>query len=159
MSEGARRHATAVERGESVRLLRDDRGPARGSLRGARTRVSRLAARGGNEEDATLYDLSSGKATHLAEVFWGYGASTVDGLDFLALDSSGFAAWRETSKPIPDGLTALSCPSASLCVAGDVAGNILTSSDPLGGPDAWSRVGVLGDRVFWGVGFGGCRRT
>jgi WD40 repeat protein len=86
---------------------------------------------------ATLYDLSSGKATHLDEVVF-YGTGTRDGLDFLALDSSGFAAWRDTSRPIPSQLSAMSCPSASLCVAGDDAGNILTSSDPLGGPDAWS---------------------
>lgn len=97
-----------------------------------------------NWEDETLYDLSSGKATTLAHVAWecsgGCQSSTVDGLDFLALDSSGFAAWRETSGPIPAVLNALSCPSASLCVAGDNRGNILTSSEPLAGPDAWSIV-------------------
>ena len=102
-----------------------------------------------NWEDETLYDLSTGKATDLAQVVWdcsldcpprsGFGeGDTVNGLDFLALDSSGFAAWRETSIPHPYWLSALSCPSASLCVAGDQAGNILASSDPAGGPDAWS---------------------
>jgi hypothetical protein len=71
------------------------------------------AAQGG-WDDATLYDLSSGRATHLAHAAWGFG------LDFLALDSSGFAAWRETHGwPGYDGLLKLSCPSASLCVAGD----------------------------------------
>lgn len=96
-----------------------------------------------NWENETLYDLSSGKATNLAQVTWGCSlgcppSSNIDGLDSLALDSSGFAAWRETSRPIPSLLAAMSCPSASLCVAGDNAGNILTSTDPLGGPDAWS---------------------
>lgn len=85
------------------------------------------------------YDLSSGKATDLAQI--GEGA-TANGLDSLALDSSGFAAWRETSSPHPQGLRAISCPSASPCVAGDDAGNILTSSDPAGGPDAWSIAGA-----------------
>jgi hypothetical protein len=105
--------------------------------------VSEYSNRYANWEDETLYDLSSGKATLLAQVTWdcNYGcppSSNIDGLDSLALDSSGFAAWRETSEPIPAVLTALSCPSASLCVAGDNAGNILTSSDPVADPGAWS---------------------
>jgi hypothetical protein len=37
-------------------------------------------------------------------------------------------------------LRAISCPSASLCVAVDTAGNALVSSDPAGGPTAWSLV-------------------
>jgi hypothetical protein len=94
-------------------------------------------------KDATLYDLRSGKARHLAEVrLDDPEGSTGNRLDFLALDSSGFAAWRETSRPVPSGLAAMSCPSASLCVAGDDDGNILTSTDPLGGSDAWSRTGA-----------------
>ena len=96
-----------------------------------------------NWEDETLYDLSSGKTTLLAEVAWDCSlgcppSNNIAGLDSLALDSSGFAAWREISEPIPAMLTALSCPSASLCVAGDNAGNILTASDPVAGPGAWS---------------------
>ena len=92
-------------------------------------------------EDVMLYDLRRGKATHLAHVEWGPTTDTsgIEGLDFLALDSSGFAAWRKTSRPPPNGLAALSCPSPSLCVASDGAGNILTSSNPLGGAGAWSR--------------------
>jgi hypothetical protein len=98
----------------------------------------------GDWEYATLYDLSSGKATQLARVGQPQGSvnpsNPGDGLDSLVLDSSGFAAWRRTSRPLPHlgALTAMSCPSASLCVAGDAVGNILTSSDPAGGPDAWS---------------------
>jgi hypothetical protein len=32
----------------------------------------------------------------------------------------------------------LACPSATLCVAGDSAGNVLTATDPAGGSGAWS---------------------
>jgi hypothetical protein len=39
-------------------------------------------------------------------------------------------------------LTAVSCPSESLCVAGDVAGNILSSTNPTGGLTAWSSAAV-----------------
>jgi len=41
-----------------------------------------------------------------------------------------------------DTLTAVSCPSPSLCVATDANGDILTSTDPTGGARAWSSVGV-----------------
>lgn len=36
-----------------------------------------------------------------------------------------------------DDLTALDCPSVSLCVATDAAGDVVTSSDPAGGAAAW----------------------
>jgi hypothetical protein len=50
------------------------------------------------------------------------------------------------------GLTlAVSCPSASLCVAGDGAGNILSSTNPTGGPIAWSIAGVLSNESIGGV--------
>ena len=102
---------------------------------------------GSHSEDATLYDLGSGKATHLASVSW-MGPPTnfpgpILGLDFLALDSSGFTAWRQTTRPMLQPIGALSCPSASLCVAGDGAGNILSSTNPTGGQTAWSLTSVL----------------
>jgi hypothetical protein len=37
-----------------------------------------------------------------------------------------------------NGLTSVSCPSASLCVATDEDGNVLTSTNPTGGAGAWS---------------------
>jgi hypothetical protein len=37
---------------------------------------------------------------------------------------------------------AVSCPSVSLCVAGDQNGNVLTSTDPTGGANAWTIVPV-----------------
>jgi hypothetical protein len=87
---------------------------------------------------STLYDISSGKATPLADVtLHAPGAPSVDGLDFLALDSSGFAAWRQTTRPVPQPISAISCPSASLCVAGDETG-ILSSTNPTGGASAWN---------------------
>jgi hypothetical protein len=102
--------------------------------------------------DETLYDLSSGKARDLADVSWDWnGEPIVYGLDFLALDSSGFTAWRETTRPAPEPITAASCPSSSLCVAGDGAGNILSSTNPTGGPVAWSIAGVLSNELIAGV--------
>src|SRR2546426_7399445 len=35
-------------------------------------------------------------------------------------------------------LTVVSCPGASLCVAMDVYGNVLTSTDPTAGAAAWT---------------------
>jgi hypothetical protein len=93
-------------------------------------------------ETATLYDLSRGKATPLAEVtLHAPGAPSVDSLDFLALDGSGFAAWGETMRPVPQPIAAISCPSASLCVAGDQTG-ILSSTNPMGGASAWNSAAV-----------------
>jgi hypothetical protein len=40
------------------------------------------------------------------------------------------------------GLTAVSCPSPSLCVALDGGGEVVTSTDPTGGAGAWSSAGV-----------------
>lgn len=100
-------------------------------------------SKGGAIDDATLYDLSDGSATQLAEVgdLYGGGPST-PGIDSLALDSSGFAAWRETTTPLPSPLDAVSCPSASVCVAGNEAGNILNSTNPTGGSNAWGLADV-----------------
>jgi hypothetical protein len=39
-------------------------------------------------------------------------------------------------------LNAISCPSASLCVAGDQAGNVFTSTSPAGGASAWTSAAV-----------------
>ncbi len=36
------------------------------------------------------------------------------------------------------GLSGVSCPTVSLCVAVDVAGNVITSTDPAGGARAWT---------------------
>ena len=40
----------------------------------------------------------------------------------------------------PHAVTAASCPTASLCVAGDDHGDILTSSAPNGGPTGWHSI-------------------
>src|SRR5580704_8864875 len=37
-----------------------------------------------------------------------------------------------------DGLSLISCPSSSLCVAADSSGNVLTSTNPAGGANTWS---------------------
>ena len=43
---------------------------------------------------------------------------------------------------------AVSCPSVSLCVAGDENGNILTSTDPTGGASAWTKSQIDRDTVL-----------
>jgi hypothetical protein len=94
-------------------------------------------------ESATAYDLGSGKATNLATLSYDWNGGPVDGLDFSALDSSGFAAWRETSRPMSPGLRAMSCPSVSLCIGGDGAGNIVSSANPTAGAQAWGLDAVV----------------
>ena len=102
-------------------------------------------------EGATLYDLGSGEATDLAGLSYDWNGGPIDGLDLLALDSSGFAAWRETSRPQSPGLRAMSCPSASLCVGGDEAGNIVSSTNPTGGAQAWGLDRVVSGEPIPGV--------
>ena len=103
-------------------------------------------------ESDSLYDLANGKSTHLATAAVQTDTRDPDhALDSLALDSSGFAAWRETVKPLPVGLTAISCPVASLCVAGDQVGNILSSTNPAGGGGAWSTTALPLSPAIGGV--------
>lgn len=51
------------------------------------------------------------------------------------------ASWDGSSVPTlldsTYGLTAISCPTVTFCVATDEAGNVITSSDPSGGAGAW----------------------
>jgi WD40-like Beta Propeller Repeat len=101
-------------------------------------------------DNATLYDLASGKATRLTD-FSVLGPGVEYGLDSLAVDSGGFAAWRKTTSPTARPLTAVSCPSASLCVAGDEAGTILSSTNPTGGPITWSLAPVLPNGSIGGI--------
>lgn len=49
---------------------------------------------------------------------------------------------RQGAEPCTAPLHTLSCPAASLCVAGDEAGNVLSSTNPAGGPSAWTTVPV-----------------
>jgi hypothetical protein len=48
-------------------------------------------------------------------------------------------------------LDTISCPSASLCVAGDWDGDVVTSSNPTGGSDAWSVTHVDSNLVSGGT--------
>ena len=45
--------------------------------------------------------------------------------------------WRVTGRIDPHGLTGLACPSGSLCVAVDGAGDVIASTSPSGGPSGW----------------------
>jgi hypothetical protein len=48
-------------------------------------------------------------------------------------------------------LRAVSCPSASLCVAVDQSGDVVTSTDPAGGASAWHFVNVDGSNPLTAV--------
>ena len=52
--------------------------------------------------------------------------------------SSG-GAWSVASVD-PHNMNAISCPSATLCVAVDTSGGVVTSTNPTGGAGAWHRV-------------------
>lgn len=57
------------------------------------------------------------------------------------------------SAPIPldlanGTLRAVSCPSASLCVAVDQSGNVVTSTNPTGGPSAWTAASIDASNLF-----------
>jgi hypothetical protein len=54
----------------------------------------------------------------------------------------------DASDGAPNVIQALTCPSASLCVAGDAAGNVLASTNPNGGAGAWSLSDVDGWPIF-----------
>jgi hypothetical protein len=72
--------------------------------------------------------------------------------------AGGSAAWSsaqvEPQDPRTDQvtpMTGLACPSASLCIAIDDAGNVLTSTNPTGGAGAWRLVSVDGGTPLRGV--------
>jgi hypothetical protein len=75
-------------------------------------------------------------------------AVTFAGEDQVATttDPSGTAAWSvtnlfEATAPgyeLETGIGAISCPSASLCVAVDAQGDVITSTNPTGGGKAWT---------------------
>lgn len=48
-------------------------------------------------------------------------------------------------------LFGVSCPSVSLCVTTDTNGNVVTSTNPTGGPTAWSVVNVDGTHAMYKV--------
>jgi hypothetical protein len=47
-------------------------------------------------------------------------------------------AWTATDVDATNPLAGVSCPSTSLCVAVDGAGNVVTSTNPTGGGAAWT---------------------
>jgi len=90
-----------------------------------------------------VYDLRTGMSV---------GASTLPCLarsctvDRLLVNSSGELAWHRTDVPEPplQSLSAISCPTASLCVAVDQSGNVAVSTEPTGGRSAWQLANIDG---------------
>lgn len=96
----------------------------------------------GCDELVSIYDLRTGQP---GDVFSGEcNASNAAGIDALQLGANGFAAWHTTDNLQPTEPTGMSCPSVSLCVATDSAGNVLATTSPAGGPQAWSISAVAG---------------
>ncbi|MGN6872484.1 MAG: hypothetical protein ACTHMY_29190 [Solirubrobacteraceae bacterium] len=74
-------------------------------------------------------------------------AVDVSGNALTASDPTG--TWTTTLIDGASGLDGLACPSVSLCVAGDDAGGVLSSTEPAGGAGAWQRALVdSGGRIF-----------
>jgi hypothetical protein len=72
--------------------------------------------------------------------------------------AGGAAAWTTshvddtvTVGGVQSGLTDIACPTASLCVAVDNAGNIVTSAQPTGGASGWNVADVDGTTPLTGV--------
>lgn len=80
----------------------------------------------------TIVDLLTGKRNGV----YNGACGSIDG---LVVDQNGFAAWHaDTGMPTSTALGDVACPSVSLCVATDAAGNVATASDPTGGYGAWT---------------------
>jgi hypothetical protein len=60
-------------------------------------------------------------------------------------------SWRVRGQIDAHGLTGLSCPSRSLCVAVDSAGNAVTSTDPTAGRPTWQLTNIDGSNRLSGV--------
>ena len=84
-----------------------------------------------------VYDLRSGALIRSAAVRCGGFPCDVTK---LTVNTDGFAAWHayDTPHPPESPVGSISCPSASLCVAGDNASDLLISTDPSGGRAAWT---------------------
>ena len=109
------------------------------------TTIEEGGGRYGCGTEMTLDDVSTGKSTNLFGSACGPG-----GLDSFLLSSRGFASWHVTYYPIPtySALLDVSCPSVSLCVAVDFAGNVLTSSNPTGSRDDWAVTTIRGGSAY-----------
>jgi hypothetical protein len=96
-------------------------------------------------------DLASGAGTSLLNQDCGsdYGGVSISP---YVLNSSGFSAWSVTTLVPPQtALTAISCPSSSLCVAADAGGNVLSSTTPTGGAADWTKVALGGEAVLTAI--------
>ncbi len=92
-------------------------------------------------QSVEIYDLNTGKP---GQVFTKHCEVQGGTIDSLVASSGGFAAWHTTDQLPPTGITGMSCPSVSVCVATDSAGNVLTSTSPSGGRPAWTISRVAG---------------
>jgi hypothetical protein len=74
--------------------------------------------------------------------------AVANGNDLLSATNptGGAGAWEVTTLD-SNGLSGISCPSASLCVAVDPSGNVLVSTDPTGGVGAWTTTAIGGGQL------------
>ena len=95
-----------------------------------------------------VYDLSTSKASLSVPEGCG-GQPGLCSVDSLAVDSSGFGAWRATETSVTQPpMYAVSCPTLSLCVAVDGEGNALATTTPTGSKAAWSITHVENDALL-----------
>jgi phosphodiesterase/alkaline phosphatase D-like protein len=87
----------------------------------------------------------SGRRVRRAALLLVLFAGVVFGVQTSAAEASSFVGWSGPAQV--DGsasLSRISCPTASLCVAGDNQGDVVVSTSPTSGPAAWSTVPVAG---------------
>src|SRR4051794_14861308 len=58
---------------------------------------------------------------------------------------------RQAPYGVPVEVESVSCPSATLCAATDFAGDVVTSTNPMGGADAWQLVPIAGNHSLLSV--------
>jgi hypothetical protein len=73
-----------------------------------------------------------------------------DGSIYTSTDPSA-GSWMTTHPAGSLALTAVDCPTTSLCVASTTSGQVAVSTDPTGGASAWSLEDVDGDNPMYGV--------
>jgi hypothetical protein len=88
-------------------------------------------------DTVNVYDLRSGALVHSGQVPCAGFPCDITG---LTVNAAGFAAWHayDTPHPPESPVSVISCPSPSLCVAGDTALDLLVSTDPTAGRTAWT---------------------
>lgn len=101
-------------------------------------------------ETVDVYDLSTGRRAPTITTSCRFPYEPC-GIDSLVVNASGFVAWHLPETVPVYHFAAISCPSASFCVAVDDYGNALTATNPASGATAWARANIDGTDELTGV--------